>query len=524
MKEKRECLMSFFKEINDEISKFLCERSRNSKTSRQIEIENERRAELVKIQTKKIEESERLTRIKYWPNVKEDLYSKYQLPIADDAKNIARELFEKDLDSVSAFFITDERVVKKIYIDGGDRSIDEFAKNLMSRAFIGGPITATLLRRLKLLKDAKIDGKAIDTEIDIDGFVPFSCVMYAVAKIELDGQIIPARRKFSIRCEMTATLTEGFRTGPFVYYDGLYFSNKEEMEQITDEDLEDKKTNKTNKESDGSIGKKYGEHYKIDVCPHGTDKKSYCNRCHGDIIITSSKKTIGICLDISGSMSGEKLEHAKSAVIRVLERIPTNSNIQVVLIVFGTDLRISYEEIISFRKEYTESVKCMAINKIRKMYASGGTPLYDTINYFLDEIWSVIEIIDDDSSSTRQIFPYTYLIIVSDGDENESKLEKLIYKGRMGSDGFFAKLKAYRDAGLVTEIIPFAYGYGESNNRLIHDLRNISGKKLINKADPGNILELMVSNVDSILYGSDHVNYAHLKAGACISECDVRDD
>jgi len=82
-------------------------------------------------------------------------------------------------------------------------------------------------------------------------------------------------------------------------------------------------------------------------------------------------------------------------------------------------------------------------------------------------------------------------------------LDKLLYKGRMGSEGFFTKLKAYRDAGLVAEIIPFAYGYGESNNRLIYDLRNISGKKLINKADPGNILELMVSNVDSILYGSD---------------------
>lgn len=502
--------MGIFKEINDEISKFLCERSRNSKTSRQIEMENARRAELDRIHRLEIEKSERLTRMKYWPNVKENLYSKYQLPIADDAKNIARELFEKDLDSVSAFFITDERVVKKIYIDGGDRSIDEFAKNLMSRAFIGGPITATLLRRLKLLKDVKIDGKVIDTEIDIDGFVPFSGVMYTVDKIELDGQKIPARRKFSIRCEMTATLTEGFRTGPFVYYDGLYFSNKEEIEQITDEDLEDNKTNKTsktnktNKESEGSIGKKYGEHYKIDVCPHGTDKKSYCNHCHGDIIITSSKKIIGICLDGSGSMDGEKLERAKAAVIRVLERIPTNRNIQVVLIIFSEDLRVNYEEIIPFRKEYTERVKHMAINTIRKMSTNGGTPLYDTINYFLDQIWSGREIIDE-SSSTIQIFPYAYLIIVSDGDENGSKLEKLIYKGRMGSDGFFAKLKAYRDAGLVAEIIPFAYGFGKLNNKLIYDLRNISGKELINKADPGNILELMVSNVDSILYGSDNL-------------------
>lgn len=506
--------MGIFKEINDEISKFLCERSRNS---REIEIEKARRAELDIIHKLEIEKSERKTRANYWPNVKGDIYSKYQLPIADDAKKIAKELSENymlqfggNLDTVSVFFITDERVVRQRYIEGGDKAIKEYAKHLSEHAFIGGPITATLLRRLKLLYDAKRDGKVIDTEIDIDGFVPHAGIKYTVDKIELDGQKIPARRKFSIRCEMTATLTEGFRTGPFVYYDGLYLSNKEEMEQITDEDLEDNKTNeanktnrtdKTNKESEGSIGKKYGEYYKIDVCPHGTDKKLYCNHCHGDIIITSSKKIIGICLDASGSMIEEKLLYAKAAVIKVLERIPTNSNIQVVLIIFSSYLRINYEEIIPFNEEYTERVKHMAIDVIRKMDTNGGTPLYDTINYFLDEIWHKIEYFQ----SMSIYLPYTYLIIVSDGDDNGSKLEKIIYKGRIGSEGFFAKLKAYRDAGLVAEIIPFAYGYGGNDNRLIYDLRNISGKKLINKANPGNILELMVNNVDSILYGSDNL-------------------
>jgi len=145
----------------------------------------------------------------------------------------------------------------------------------------------------------------------------------------------------------------------------------------------------------------------------------------------------------------------------------------------------------------------MAINTIRRISSSGGTPLYDTINHFLDEIWSEKVNIDNKSSLIHEKFPYTYLIIVSDGDENGSSLDKLLYKGTMGVDGFFEKLKTYRDAGLVTEVIPFAYGYGGANNRLIRELRNISGKKLINKADPGNIAELMVSNVDSILYGSD---------------------
>lgn len=505
--------MGFFKEINDQITKFLTIRGVYPESEREKEKRKEkerRELELVKIQTQRIEENERLTRMKYWPNVKDDIYSKYQIPIADDAKKIAKELsgnnmlkLSKNLDTVSVFFITDERVVRQRYIEGGDRAIEEYAKHLKKSAFIGGPITATLLRRLKLLYDAKRDGKVIDTEIDMDGFVPHSTIFYTLDKIELDGQKIPARRKFSIKCEMTATLTEGFRTGPFVYYDGLYFSNKEDLEQITDEDIE---INKTKEVSDASsTGKKYGRYYNINVCPHGTDKKSYCNYCHGDIIVTAQKKIIGICMDISGSMDREKLENAKEAVIKVLKRIPTGTNIHVVLIVFSGDLPINYREIIPFGKEYTESVKDMAINTIRRTSSSGGTPLYDTINHFLDEIWSEKVNIDNKSSLIHEKFPYTYLIIVSDGDENGSSLDNLLYKGKMGSDGFFEKLKTYRDAGLVTEVIPFAYGYGETNNRLIRELRNISGKKLINKADPGNIAKLMVSHIDSILYGSDNL-------------------
>lgn len=499
--------MGSFKEINDKISEFLSIGVKETSREKEKRLEKQRRElELVKIQTQRIEESERLTRKKYWSNVKDDIYSKYQIPIADDAKKIAKELSDKNmlklsktLDTVSVFFITDERVVRQRYIEGGDKAIEKYAKHLTKSAFIGGPITATLLRRLKLLYEAKRDGRVIDTEIDIDGFVPHSTILYTIDKIELDGQKIPARRKFSIRCEMTATLTEGFRTGPFVYYDGLYLSNKEEMEQITDDDIE---INKKREVSDASsTGKRYGKYYNINVCPHGTDKKSYCNYCHGDIIITTQKKIIGICMDISGSMDREKLENAKEAVIRVLERIPTGTNIHVVLIVFSGDLPISYREIIPFGKEYTESVKDMATKAIKRISSSGGTPLYDTINHFLDEIWHGI--VNDDDEGLLEKFPYTYLIIVSDGDENGSSLDKLLYKGTMGVDGFFEKLKTYRDAGLVTEVIPFAYGYGGANNRLIRELRNISGKKLINKADPGNIAELMVSNVDSILYGSD---------------------
>lgn len=503
------------RKLSDHINKLLRERGRVSRQRQKDEIENARiekqailNSKMLSIERQKVEKK---IRAKEWSKIKDEIYSRYHLPIADDAKNIAKDLFGENLDTVSVFFVTDERVVRQIYIEGGDKAIDEYAKNLIGHAFIGGPITATLLRRLKLLEDAKRDGKVIDTEIDIDGFMPNTKIKYVVDEIELDGQIIPARRKISIRCEMTATITEGFRTGPFVLYDELYMSTKEEMEQITDD--EDIKANMINSkmlsDTNAIAGEKYGKRYQIDVCPHGTDRTLYCNQCHGDIIASpSKKKIIGICLDISGSM-GRKISSAKMAVIKVLDSIPVNSNIDVVLIIFSTDLRIgNYEDIIPFGTDYTESIRSLAIKRINNIIAEGSTPLYDTINYFLDRIWSGAEgpgerrfLLDEN----RIYFPYTYLIIVSDGRENGSKLENLIYKGKIGSDAFFVKLKAYRDTGLVTEIIPFAYGDGGTDIKLIRELRNISGKKLINEIHSDNIIESLVGNVDSILYGSDNL-------------------
>lgn len=454
--------------------------------------------EEARIQRQKLEKE---TRAKEWINVKGEIYSRYQLPIAEDAKIIAKDLlngnvplFGKNIDTVSTFFITDERIVKQRYIEGGDKAVEEYAKNLNVHAFIGGPITATLLRRLKLLEDAKRDGKVIDTEIDIDGFVPHGSIKYAIDEIELDGQIIPARRKFSIRCEMTATITEGFRVGPFVLYDGLYLSTKEEMEQITDEDIKLNKNSEKKRRTYASSGKKYGRSDNILVCPHGTDTTLYCSQCQGDIIISSYKKVIGICIDVSGSMQGIKLAKAKKAVIKVLDKIPINSNIDVVLIIFSTDLKAGYhEEIIPFGTIYTESVKLRAIERINDVVADGATPLYDTLNYFLDSIWPGVE--------NNILFPYTYLIVVSDGDDNESVLKNLIYEGNVGEKAFFAKIKAYREAGLLADIIPFAYGESKTYNRLIKNLQNISGKMLINEINPDNIIESLIHNVDSILCG-----------------------
>ena len=438
-------------------------------------------------------------RIKEWPQIKYQISQKYQIPIADDAKSIAEELFGKTLDTLSVFFLTDERAIRLRYIDGGDRAIEEYANNLEKQAFVGAPITATLLRRLNVLKQAKNEGNVIDTEIDIDGFTPNGRIQYAINEIDLDGQKIPSRRKFSPRCEMTATMTEGFHVGPFVVYDEIYFCTKEEMEQMIEKEKEgmgmkeDSKIGMGMKEEKGEME---------GLCPHGSIEDLYCNQCDGDIIVSpSKKKVIGILLDVTGSMSGLKLERAVNAVKNVLEKIPTDSNIDIVLTVFSTRFREYYEDIIPYRIDFTPQIKDMALEQLGRLRAEGDTPLYEVINRFLDETWS-----NGALDKAKIFFPFTYLIIVSDGEENHSRLKKLVYRGKREKKAFFSKLKAYRDSGLITEIIPFAYGDGsERDMRLIQELKDISGKMLINETYPDRITEELTSTVDSILYGSDNL-------------------
>ncbi len=471
------------------------------------------------IDKKKINENyEEEKRIKEWSINKDQILQKYQIPIADDAKYVAEELFGKSQDSVSVFFITDERAIRQRYLEGGEAAIEEYANNL-EKAFVGGPITFTLLRRLNALKDAKNDGNVIDTEIDIDGFTPNGRIQYAINEIDLDGQKIPSRRKFSPRCEMTATITEGFHVGPFVAYDELYFCTKEEMEQMVEK--EKIGTGEAGMGSNSMVGSLYStigmgmkedKEIKEELCPHGSAEDLYCNQCDGDIIISpSKKKVIGILLDVTGSMSGIKIERAKMAVKKVLEKIPVDSSIEIVLTVFSTRFKEFYEDIIPYGVDFTQQVKEMAIEKVRRLYAEGDTPLYETVNRFLDDTWTKGALDKD-----KIFFPYTYLIIVSDGEDNHSKLENLIYKGKREKYAFFVKLKEYRDSGLITEIIPFAYGEGpEKDMRLIKELKEMitakdketkfGGRILINETDPERIIGALTSTVDSILYGSDNL-------------------
>jgi hypothetical protein len=454
---------------------------------------------------KMMEDYEKEKRIKEWPQIKDQIFQKYQIPIADDAKSVAEEFFGTPRDSISAFFITDERAVRLRYLDGGDKAIEEYADNLEKQAFVGAPITLTLLKRLNALKQAKNEGNVIDTEIDIDGFTPNGRIQYAIKDTDLDGQKIPSRRKFSPRCEMTATITEGFHVGPFVAYDELYFCTKEEMEQMIEKEKEGMgKVGMGMKEEKEGMGKGMKEEKEgmEGLCPHGSIEDLYCNQCDGDIVVSpSKKKVIGILLDVTGSMAGTKIARAKMAVKKVLEKMPVESNIDIVLTVFSTRFKEFYEDIIPYKIDYTQQIKEMAIEKVGRLDAEGDTPLYESVNRFLDETW-----INGALDIDKIFFPYTYLIIVSDGEENHSRLRNLIYRGKKDKDAFFAKLKAYRDSGLVTEIIPFAYGEGSGRDvRLVQELKDISGKMLVNETDPESITEALTSTVDSILYGSDNL-------------------
>jgi uncharacterized protein YegL len=475
-----------------------------------------------------------------WPSKREQIYSKYRIPISENEENWPskrEQIYSKyripisENDEISVFFLTDERMIRNIYREGGDKAIEKYARNLVEQGFLGGPITSTLIRRVLALRDEKNKGNVIDTEIDIDGLIPNSRIQYALKEIDLDGQVIPARKKFAINSEMTSSLDEGFHVGPFVAYDDIYLSSKEEMKLIiADDDIKEIEKDRIEKEEKNNIkgiekdriekeekNKELrallnrlstDENIYIQLCEHGNDINSYCSKCHGDIIVSPSKrKVIGMCLDISGSMQGMALNNAKRAVIKVLNNIPQNSNIEISLIAFSTDIPTGdYEEIIPYNKIYTKSEKERAIRKINLLRSGGSTPLYSAINYFLDKTWS-----EGALDKNKIFFPYTYLIILTDGRENQSKLSSVVYEGKIYKEAFFRKLIAYRNAGLITEIIPFAYTTYEHQTNDFHDiqlmreLKNLSGKALINEVDPGNIIDKLVGSVDSILYGEENL-------------------
>lgn len=236
--------------------------------------------------------------------------------------------------------------------------------------------------------------------------------------------------------------------------------------------------------------KKYG----ISVCPHGTDKRYYCRSCHGDVRVDPSKKVIGICFDMSESMDEKILKIAKNAIIKVLKRIPTDGNYSVVFIVFSSVFWNNIEYIISLDDRYSPSIRDSAIRRIENIVIGGGsTPLYNSMNYFLDDLWPI-----DGSSTVNKSFPYTYLIVVSDCEDNGSSFNRLIYRGNTGESAFFSKLREYRDAGILLEIIPFAHGYGE-DNKFLKELKDLRGKESAYNESSKNMIESMMSYVDSII-------------------------
>lgn len=170
------------------------------------------------------------------------------------------------------------------------------------------------------------------------------------------------------------------------------------------------------------------------------------------------KKQADIILvfDISGSMEGEKMEQAKEAANRFLDRVPPQNRVG--LVVFN-DL---VEERVALN--YFETVESQIRNEVDQLYADGGTALFDAI------IDSTNNIGSDDGERIRAV------VVLSDGQDTASvqTLQDVI--------------RADRGERSPTLVFPVAYGNDADINALNNIARSSATKVL--SGDPAGINEL----------------------------------
>lgn len=134
-----------------------------------------------------------------------------------------------------------------------------------------------------------------------------------------------------------------------------------------------------------------------------------------------NNQNVVIVLDGSGSMSGEKMDMAKRALIQVVDQIPSGSNVG--LIVFSNNINgWAYDLGPLDREKFSE-----AVNSIE---AGGGTPLG---KYMIEGANALI--------AFRKKSPYGFhkLLIVTDGESNDDISKPLIGEYGILSKGLFVE-------------------------------------------------------------------------------------
>jgi Ca-activated chloride channel family protein len=168
-----------------------------------------------------------------------------------------------------------------------------------------------------------------------------------------------------------------------------------------------------------------------------------------------------VVMDVSGSMSGEKIAAARSSLTAFVNLLDDRDRLQV--IIFNTDLTIlsDLSELGPKRTEVT--------NRVSGIIESGGTRLYDATLMAFDELESKA-----DPKHIRAV------VVLSDGQDTDSEASFALVKDQIG-------VNAER-GGNATKLFTIAFG-SDADTAVLQELAEITGGKQYD-SDPESINEV----------------------------------
>jgi outer membrane protein OmpA-like peptidoglycan-associated protein/uncharacterized protein YegL len=183
-------------------------------------------------------------------------------------------------------------------------------------------------------------------------------------------------------------------------------------------------------------------------------EQAYFTKANGNTVETS----VLFVLDISGSMSGQKIEELKKASITAIEEVLSNGA-EIAIAAFNGTCENPVTGWQPFTKDYMT-----AYNFIQSIYAAGGTPMYTAYEYACSTLMK-----------TSQPKTEKVLVLMTDGDANRCKdltsilnglkQKKTLYKTQTIAYAVDSSSYAYQDLQQIAQMSGgnFFYASGTSD-------------------------------------------------------------
>jgi Ca-activated chloride channel family protein len=180
-------------------------------------------------------------------------------------------------------------------------------------------------------------------------------------------------------------------------------------------------------------------------------------------MITKRKATVIVLLDISSSMSGEKIRSATKATAAFLKRFDPNDIVGVTT--FSNN--ISQLSPLTLVKNVSETLP----DRVENLIASGGTALYDSVDHCIKIMEKQKQ--KNEKAGIKRLYG---IVLLSDGDDTNSSITE--------NQLFSSRLPAHAESEGI-KIFPIAFG-DKANKIILKRMADRTGGRMYS-ADPKSI-------------------------------------